>query len=284
MARAEPEMRVSIKYNGKDVDDGTMQVYQVATALYGFASAYGRLASKRAPNEQHQLRVVALKASSFELVLAAWFILGQNSGQIEALGVAQHWASGIIRSIFSVISVKRHVQSQPHTVKINGNNNQVVIQNFQGAELAMKPEDYRVFHDGTLDSDLDKIVSPLCKDRIDRVELVAGDGRHDIAVAEVLSSEREFFFPESSTAETAKQVQIDGHVVSLNKDHNRGIVRLDDGKSIRYTYSGADPAVFHSDFGYRGKLRMHCIAHFDASLTLIRLDIKSVERLQSELF
>ena len=93
------------------------------------------------------------------------------------------------------------------------------------------------------------------------------------------SEEREFFRPEA-VAQTAEEIELEGRLVSLNKETNRGTFKLGKTKSIPYHYIGRDKEAFHADFSYKGPVRATGVGHFDENSDLLDIDIRSVERLQ----
>jgi hypothetical protein len=73
---------------------------------------------------------------------------------------------------------------------------------------------------------------------------------------------------------------MEGRLVSLNKETNRGTFKLSKTDSVPYHYIGKEKESFHADFSYKGPVRATCVAHYDENKELINIEIKSVERLQ----
>ncbi len=70
------ETRITLRYNGPSVDDGSLPLDEVVGALQGFSGAYGKVSRLRGGEElEHQLRVSAVERGSFELVILAWLVL-----------------------------------------------------------------------------------------------------------------------------------------------------------------------------------------------------------------
>ncbi len=275
-------LKVTLRYSGPDVDDGTMPVADVLSALGGFAGAYGKIAARYSPELEHRLRVSAVESRSFELVVWAWAILGQASGPLQTLQLLRNASRWVVAAIAKLIQVKKHIRGQPHTVHVTGDSNTVVIVNFEGSRLEMCPEIYEIFSTRMIDSDLKKIARPLQPDRINRADLIAADEEASIE-AEITSADQQYFDIEESATTVSREANIDGHFVSLNKEHNRGTFRLFNGVSVPYQYCGSDPYAFHREFSYRGPVRVRCVASFDQNLAPSKLDITEVERLQRDL-
>jgi len=78
-----------LRYHGRDVDNGTMPIDDVAEALEGFSGAYTKIAAFIGPPDAiHQLRVSATRRGSFEIAVLA-IALSQYSDQLQT--VEQIW-------------------------------------------------------------------------------------------------------------------------------------------------------------------------------------------------
>ena len=60
-------IQITKKYNGTDLDDGTMPTFE--SALQGFSQAYAETGSRQDPNGQHQRGVSEINRSSFALLV-----------------------------------------------------------------------------------------------------------------------------------------------------------------------------------------------------------------------
>lgn len=275
-------IEVALRYRGPDVEAGTMPIEDVVSALQGFAGAYGKIASQWDPKTEHQLRVVALKTESFELSIVAWVLMGDPLTRLELLDGIFKTSRWIVQTIIKLIEVKKASKGKPLSVKVDGNNNMVVLVSAEGSQIAMTPDQFKICASKMVDSDLDKIADPLKPNHIDQVELTITDG-NERTTTEIASADREYFRPEETIVTTSREAEIDGHLVSLNKETNRGTFRLADGRSVKYHYTGGNDSRFHADFGYHGPVRVCCVANLDQSLNVKQLDIKSVQRLQDSL-
>jgi hypothetical protein len=168
------------------------------------------------------------------------------------LANASRW---VVAAIVKLIEARKHTKGQPHTVQVKGDSNTVVVVNAQGCNLEMAPEVYEMFSTRMIDSDLNRRASPLHAGRIERAQLMPADEEGTIE-AEVRSEDRRYFEVEESGTITSKETSLDGCSVSLNKESNRGILRLPDGYSVQYQYRGPNPFGFHREFGCRGPVRV----------------------------
>src|SRR5687767_11136407 len=55
------QLEIHLRYEGPDVNDGTMSVEDIVPVLQGFSSAYGKLASTADPQSTHRLRIAAVR-------------------------------------------------------------------------------------------------------------------------------------------------------------------------------------------------------------------------------
>lgn len=270
-------LKISLKYTGPNVANGSMPVDDVIEALQGFAGAYGKIANQIDPEVQHQLRVAAINTGSFELVILAWLLAAETD--MEALRPvvdAARWVYGLVAG---VVRAKKHTKGKPYDVSVKGEGNTVILINVDHSQLEIPPQVFEVFKSGLIDSDLNRIAAPLSPERIDSAEISATDDSEPITIN---AEEREAF---STTLDAVSRIETEivGNFVSLNKERNYGSFRLGNGKNVRYRYTGGFPNRLHTDFSYEGPVRIKCIATLDQNLEVDSLEIKSVERLQKDL-
>jgi hypothetical protein len=117
-------VQIVLKYAGNDVDDGTMPIQDVVSALQGFSSAYARIANRYDPKEQHQIRISAISRSSFALLILAWATENPDV-LIKGSAAAVQW---IVGTIVKVIDLKKAAKGKPPiSIAVNGSNNTVIV-------------------------------------------------------------------------------------------------------------------------------------------------------------
>jgi hypothetical protein len=277
-------VRVSLRYNGPDVDSGTMPAEDVISALQGFAGAYSKIAAQSDPDTQHQLRVVAIKTSSFTLAIGAVVLIvaSDPGAQLKTIEMVREVTSWIVKTIGLFIDVKRISKGKPLNVNVGGKNNTVLIIGADNSStVSLEPDQFKLLESRMLDGDLDRIAAPLRQNSVDRVELSISDEK--VPIAEISSEERDYFRREETITTTTKETELTGMLVSLNKESNQGTFRLVDGRPVHYRYSGPDALRFHHDFADKGLVRVSCTASLDESLNPKRLDITALEHLQGSL-
>jgi hypothetical protein len=261
-----------------------MPADDVISALQGFAGAYSKIAAQSDPETQYQLRVVAIKTTSFELAIGAVVALALSdpASQLKTIETVYKSTRWIVGTIAALIDVKRASKGKPVNIKIDGKNNTVLVIGADGGgTITLSPDQFKILESKIVDGDLDRIASPLKQNFIDRVELSVSD--ENVPLTEIGSGEREYFRKEETIITTTKGTEVSGIFVSLNKENNRGMFRLLDGKSVPYHFKGTDEFRFHRDFADKGPVRVSCTASLDESLVVKRLEITTVEHLQGSL-
>jgi hypothetical protein len=280
---ATSHLEITLKYDGRDVDDGTMPIDDVISALRGFSNAYGRIASASDPNGQHQIRVSAINRSSFAVTILAW-----ASEHLTTIATAATpIAALIVTTIIKLIELKKATKGQPPAaIKIDGDNNTIIVTTAgDNTQIAVPRDVYDLYKSKALDGELGKIVAPLTEGKIEAVSLAAKTDALMLEPVVITNSEKAFFHAaEEVTTTTSKPVSLDGHMISLNKETNRGMFKMQNGAKVRYHLIGDNPAQMYSDFAYKGPVRVDCIASFDNNLELKGIDVSGITRLQLSLF
>jgi len=274
---AEP-LTITLRYRGRDVDDGTMPIDDVVDALQGFAGAYSKIAAQVDPSHMHQIKVTAIRQHSFDVLLLAGMFAADKLKEWEPITDA---AKFVVRTILEVITLKNHTKGKPYEVSVSGNQNTVVVLNAEKLELSVPIESFELFREKLIDGDLNKIASPLREDRVEEARLIADEGKPDQLEGLIRSSDREFFRPDSATLQV-RELELVGTFVSLNKESNRGTFKLTSG-NVPYRYKGEAPVdLFHAVFARKGPVRVSCKAEMDENGIIQQIDIFSVHPLQTD--
>ena len=286
------QVKISLKYEGPDVEDGTMSVEDIVPILQGFASAYGTVAKIHDPNSTHDLRIVDVRPGSADIVLDVLHFVDNNMMEI-VRNTGTGIACFIFKKIIDVIKTKKHVKNKKHTVNIIGDNNNVVVINSSNESLDMNRGSYGLFDKGKLDRPLDRITSPLQEGRIHSAEIQAESFEGEVLHEKIELPERIYFRnedkeetstedkEETSTMETWLEVQLN----SLTKSTNNRYLHLSDKTRVAYSYKGDFPEKLYQIFGTHNDLvRIKCIAYLDENLKITRVDIFDIEPHQGEPF
>jgi hypothetical protein len=160
----------------------------------------------------------------------------------------------------------------------------VIVTSVGNVQTEVPPEVYEAFQNKLLDSDLNKITSPLEEGKIEHAVISATDpDGKTIQSVSIDSSERQYFRSDEVTTTTSKPVDIQGEFVSLNKVYDRGSFKMQNGKNVPYRFKSDDPARLHAEFAYKGPVSVECVASFDGNLEVKSLEITRVTRLQTSL-
>jgi hypothetical protein len=291
-AMPKEQVEIHLRYEGPDVDDGTMSIQDIVPVLQGFASAYGKLANASDPQSTHRVRISAVRPGSADIVLEVfkqlakdgWKTLSDNVDAITSGSILAGGAYWIVSKIAGVIQVKKHVKKQPFREHIVGQNT-VAIENIENVTIQVPLEIYELFKAGTIDSDLDKMTSPLVPGRIDAAELEARAADGTVLRERIEAEERRFFETKQVVVTSTKETWLVAKLDSLAKTTNNGWLHLIDGTRAFYRFVGPDPQRLYMIFGmYHGAVRIQCVAHMDENLKVTTVDISDIEKMQGELF
>lgn len=275
-------VRITLRYRGTDVDNGTMSVEDVAEALTGLSGAYGKVASHLDPKSNHQLRLTGIDTHSFDLLVSASIAMSQHGDLLGSIKTAVEGAKYVIGLVGDIVKAKKHTQGKPYSISVTGKNNTVVIVNADGAQLAVPLEVIDLVKSKLIDPDLRRISQPLEPARIDAADLVVEEGTPDAIGTTITAPEKDYFDLEPGEA-TAKETEVVGKLVSLNKERNRGTFRLRNNLSVPYRFIGENKEKFHEDFSFEGPVKAKVIAEFNQDLSVVHIDIREVEPLQARL-
>jgi hypothetical protein len=271
-------LRVTLRYDGPDVADGSIAVDDMVSAIQGFAGAYEKLAKRERTKADHRIRVTALEKHSADIVIGVWEWIGQNVTQLQGLSYMVGSAAGIVGTIGMIIKIRKHVAGKPFTVGPMTTTT-ISVLNSNHVSIDVSPRDFAVFQEKVIDEDVAKIVRPLRKGKIDAAELKSPQAHVDERIA---AEDRESFLAEREIF-TTKEDWIDGYLVSLNKESNTGTFRLMTGLAVPYRLTADKPEELYADFAYTGPVRVYGKGTFDEHLRPVRLEISRIERVQGTL-
>jgi hypothetical protein len=282
MPAARESVRIVLRYEGPDVNDGSMSVEDIVPVLQGFASAYGKVASSRRLDTQHRLRFTGIQRGSADILLEVWQALGEISPQLQALGVVGTAAGFVVGIIVGVVKLRKHVKRKPFTERISATNS-IIVSNSDNVTIEVSPDVYEVFKSGLIDPDLSRVTRPLVPGKIDAAEIVVTTDQATVR-ERITADERPLFDTTIITVTTTQETWLTGQFNSLTKTTLGGHFILSDGTRVFYEYKGESPEGFPAVFAYSGPVRVRCIAHLDENLKVNKLEIFEVERIQRELF
>jgi len=276
-------LKIILKYSGKEVDDGTMSIDDFLPVLQGFASAYGKIATNKNLDYEHNLRIIGIEKGSIDILLQVWQTLGQNANQIQSIPVIGSGVKYIVKTIMKIIALIKHVKKQPYETKINPTNQTIIVTNIDKVNLEVPLEIFNLFKEGFISSDLNKMVKPLEEGRIDKTELVVKfDDTEEKEV--IIFEEKKFFDTLNLPIATTKETWLTGKFNSLTKSTNRGYFFLSDGTRVSYELKAENPEVLYPFFIYKGPVRVKCIVNLDENLKPTSIDIYDIQKLQTDIY
>jgi hypothetical protein len=272
-----------LRYEGPDVDDGSMSIEDIVPVLQGFASAYGKIASEQGVGVQHRIRITGVEKGSANILLEVWEALGNMSDPLTSASILVGAASVVVTSIIGVIKVKKHLKNRPYTTRVTGHDTVSVI-NSSNVSLEMPINIYNIFKAETIDADIAKIVRPLERGRIDAAEIIAMAETMAPIRERIDASERQYLEANELVVASTKEAWITGQLNSLTKSTEAGHIYLTDGTRVPYRWVGGPSGRLHHIFGtYAGVVRVYGVVYLDENLKPTRIDISDIERVQGDL-
>jgi len=283
------QTNVILRYSGSDVDEGSIAVDDLLSALNGFSSAFYRLADRESPETKQRIKVSGISKSSanvhleiFQLAVAHPKITSAVLGGAGYVG--KKLVDVVLDKISGVAKAKKHIQNSPYSteISVDGDHNQVVIVNGVNARLPVDRDIFEILEQGTIDADLDKMSAPLREDAVDSFEIK----REGVTTPDLHldASDRPYFVRARREATTTAELMMIGSMNTISKTNNSGIFVADNGKRIRYRFTNESRlAELYQQFAHLGPVQIRCTAKLDENLDVISIDISDVIPLQGRL-
>lgn len=276
-------VKISMRYCGKDVDDGTMSLEDTIYALQGFSSAYGKILKSKSIEAQHELRLIEIKKGSSEFIIKAQELI--SSGVIPVIvGLSISNIFDILNTIKSVVELTKHTKNNEYKTKVEGDNNFVVVLNMDGGEMSVTYKIFELFSQKLIANDIKKIAAPLEQGKIDSGAILATkeDGSEFKTVITYI--DKPYFDIIEREITSTKETWLDGILNSLTKTTNNGRFILSSGKQVPYSLVMENPETYYDKFAFRGSVKVKCIAYLDESLEVTKIDVYDIKEIQTNLF
>ena len=291
MSRMIEQIEIHLKYEGPDVENGTMALQDVIPVLQGISGAYSRLADTENPNITHRIKLSDVRQGSADIVLEIHQWLSDNSEQIGTVagltaigGAVGGIAFPIIKRMFEVIRIKQHVGKDVSEERISAENS-IVVSNSKNVEIVVSLQGYELHKSGKLDRDLERLTRPLQEGRIDSAEFEVQAANEETLRQRITSEDRPYFEVQDLEATTTTETELVAILNSLTKSTNSGYLYLQREKRVFYRYTGSDHLKLHSIFGnYNGPVKIRCRAKLDDQLEVLSLEIFEIDRMQLDMF
>ena len=283
------QIEIHLKYEGPDVENGTMALQDVIPVLQGFSGAYTSLADTENPDVTHRIKLSGVRQGSADIVLEVIYqFLTEHSQQIGAaaglVGIVSVTAFPVVKKIFDVIGIKKHVGNGDYTERLSIDNG-IEVTNSQNVQIIVQRESYEAFKGGKLDRDLERLTRPLKEGHIDLVEFEAEADSGEAIVERVTVEDRPNFEITDLAVTTTTETELVAKLNSLTKSTNSGYLYLQKDKRIFYRYVSDDATKLYAIFGnYHGSIKIRCTAKMDDQLEVVSVDILQIDRMQNDMF
>lgn len=284
-------IEIHLKYEGPDVENGTMSLQDVIPVLQGLSGAYDKLSKIENSNVTHRIVLSGFRRGSADIILEVYQGLIDNAETIGAIaglvtgGMSlRGTAFEIMKMIFDVIRIIKHIGADASSERITVENG-IVINNSSNVQITVPTSSYKLYKDGKLKKDLDYLTRPLVEGGIDAADFKVRANNGETFSQRVTAEERPYFENKDIEETTTKEMEITAILNSLTKTTNKGRLYLLDGRRVSYRYSGDDYSNFCSIFGtYNGAVKMQCKVKLNEQSEPVFLDILQIERVQQEMF
>ncbi len=289
------QIAIHLKYEGPEVQNGTMDLEDVIPVLQGFSGAFSQTAGTENLTISHRIKLSGVQQGSADIILELHQWLPDNTENIATIAGMSAFekafegiAFAIVKRIFDVIRIKKHVGADTPTVHITAENS-IVINNSNDATIVVPPRSYKLFENGSLDEHLEQLTKPLQEGKIDAADFKVQANNKETLSQRITSDERPYFeVKEPEVKTTTMETELVATLNSLTKTTNSGYLYLlgeNGDKRIFYRYKGDDPTKLHTIFGnYSGPVTIRCKAKLDEQLIVLSVDIFDVDRLQLDMF
>lgn len=286
------DMTISLNYSGKDVENGTMEISDLANSLQGLASAYSRLSSPIDADTKFNLRISSINKGSFEYAVEVWKYVQDHPDQAMATIMATDFIVNnarttsiyVVSAITNLLKLAKHVKKEPYSTKIDRNTASITVVNSENVSISVPIHVHAHFEDKKLMKDLYKLVEPLREGHIESATFTATDKEGVIAQEKVSYVERDYIDIDDRALTRTQETWLTGKFNSLTKTTNNGKFILESGKHVLYSLSAENPENLYNDFAYNGLVKVRCIAELDENLQPVRIKIFEVIKLEPELF
>lgn len=281
-------IEIHLKYEGPDVENGTMALQDVIPALQGFSGAYARSLGTENAGLTHRIRFSDIRQGSADIVLEIDQWLTDNSETIAAIAgltlIGRTIAYPIAKRILEVIQIKAHVGADVPKERISVQN-KIAISNSNNVTIDVSPEAHNLYNQKTLDNDLEKLTRPVKDGRINSAEFEVQAENQETIRQRITSHDRRHFEIKDTEISTSEERELVATLNSLTKSTNSGWLRLSNGERLFYRYIGENQIELHSIFGnYNGPVKIRCRELLDEDSVVKSLEILAIDRMQLEMF
>lgn len=286
-ARMIEHIEIHLKYEGPDVQRGTMALQDVIPVLQGISGAYIRLASTEDPSFTHRITLADVRQGSADIVLEVIEWLVENKEPIAAAtGLTTLAGVGykVVKRIIDVVRIKKHVGTEPSSERIVAQDS-IVIMNSGNVELVVDRPAYEAYKNGTIDKDLERLTRPLQQGRIDSAQFTVHAESQETIREAITTEDRPVFEITDLAVTSTQETELVATLNSLTKSTNSGYLYLLNEKRVFYRYIGDNASNLYAIFGsHEGAVKIRCIAELDDQLEVLSLDILQIEPLQRDMF
>lgn len=276
-------VKLTLRYCGKDVEDGSMSLEDTAMALHGFACAYGKIVKYNNIETKHELRLTEIKKGSCDLIIVAKELIADGTMQT-LIVVGSSNIFKILDLMKYTIDLTIHAKNQKFQQNpiINGDNNFVTYINIEGSKLTVPIEASKLFDSKAIAEDIRRIVRPIERGKIDSSSIISTREDGSEFKTEITYEDKPYFEPEKIEDIATKDITLIGRMLSHHKETNNGRFEYGEDKQISYHLAMLNPKNYFSFYLEEGII-VKGIGHYVDS-ELKKIDIYEIKETQTYLF
>ena len=234
--------RLHIKFDGVNLETGTIDAYDLATTVMASADTLRGIANSipSTKNSELKIDVTALRPGSFEVDFSISLknIVDHGVALLPLVNSQTiNSVKDVVKTFKSLIEIKKFLKGEkPTKVELNqtGDNTNAVVYNFNGDHMTVNMPTYNVMQDKQTNEKLKKVFSPLLKEgnEIETIQISTPDEVDEEKI--VITKEEAIYFERTEELQTIPTYKIRGVVTAMDRKTNNGKLTVGDEKRCNF--------------------------------------------------
>jgi hypothetical protein len=228
--------KLSIKFTGKDLPQGTIDLYDLANTILATGQVVEQIAKNEnfLENKKVKINVTTLKPGSFEVFLIITLVGLDIVRQVLFSVGGINQAKTILSIIGDIFKIKKFLKGEkPQKIIVNqeGKNPKVTIYNINTEKLEINLPVYRAINNSSINSNIKKIVQPLKKEggNVESIKFYS-----DPELKTEVTKEEYDYFAKEEELQLVEEFNIKGIVTALDRKTGNGKITLANEKRVMF--------------------------------------------------
>lgn len=238
---------VGIKFDGNNLGEGVIGVYDLANTILAFSQVIDNIAVKEQLNKKGRIdiNVSALRPGSFDVQMVLDFsqsainaAIGAGATPLLAVISSENPAKYVLGIFQEVLRIKKFLQGKKAksvTIQQNGDNNVAVVVNFHGDATNTTLPAVSAIQDKRTTQALQKMLEPVKKDGSNVDEMTFH--RIDTGNIEKISEKEALFFDSSEEVQSIQDYGLKGTITAFDRKTGTGRISVSESKRILFEMS-----------------------------------------------